>query len=138
MQAVTMPLVAHRWTPYVETPVAFIGRDYSAATFAMQLRVRPDALGSPLVSLTGATAGSQGISCVVTTDDDDVPTSWITIQIDEATLEALLPYAETSGSPNRTPGSDLVLYHDIHITGGGHVKRRRAEGTFTIKAGVTQ
>lgn len=133
-----MPLVAHRWSPYVETPIAFEGYDYSAATFAMDLRLYRDAPGAALVSIAGATAGSQGISCAVTVDADDVPTSWLTIQYDEATLEALSPFAVTSGVPNRTPGSDLVLYHDLHITGGGHVKRRRAEGTFTIKAGVTQ
>jgi hypothetical protein len=122
----------------VEVPIAFEGYDYSEATFAWAARLYADAPGSPLISLAGATAGSEGISCVVTVDADDVPTSWLAFQIDEATLEAVLPFTVTDGAPNRKTGSDLVLFHDLQITGGGHVKRRRAQGNITITPGAVQ
>jgi hypothetical protein len=138
MTPVTLNLKAQRWAPFVETPIAFEGYDYSAATFAWAARLYPDAPGSPLISLAGAAAGSEGISCVVTLDADDVPTSWLTFEINEATLEAVLPFAVTDGSPNRKAGSDLVLFHDLQITGGGHVKRRRAQGEITIQPGAVQ
>lgn len=138
MTPVTLNLTAQRWAPYVETPIAFEGYDYSAATFAWAARLYADALGSPVISLANATAGSEGISCVVTVDADDVPTSWLTFQIDEATLEAVLPFTVTDGNPNRKTGSALVLFHDLQITGGGHVKRRRAQGDFTIQPGAVQ
>lgn len=134
MTPVTLNLTAQRWAAYVETPIAFEGRDYSEATLAMQLRQYRDATGSPLVSLTTQDAGTQGLSCVVTTDGDDNPTSWITIQIDEATLEAVLPWPANGQKAN----TDVVLFHDLVITGGGHAKRRRAAGTFTIQPGATQ
>lgn len=138
MTPVTLNLNAPRWAPFVETPIAFEGYDYSAATFAWAARLYRDAPGSPLISLAGATAGSEGISCVVTVDAESVPTSWLTFQIDEATLEAVLPFTVTSGTPNRKAGANLVLYHDLQITGGGHVKRRRAQGEITIEPGVVQ
>lgn len=134
MTPVTLPLRAQRWAVFLETPIAFEGRDYSAATFAWQARQYRDAEGSPLISLVGAAAGSEGISCVVTTDADDVPTSWLTFQIDEATLEAVLPWPANGQKAN----TDVVLYHDLVITGGGHPKRRRAAGTFTLEPGATQ
>lgn len=137
LQTATVDLTANRWEPFVD-PTDFEGYDYSAATFAMQVRLYRDAPGDPLISLTNATAGSQGVSVSVATDDDDQPISTVTIQIDEATLEAVLPFAVTSGSPNRKAGTDLELYYDLQITGGGHTKLRRMEGTFTIKAGVTR
>lgn len=138
MTPVTLNLNAPRWAPFVETPVAFVGYDYSEAVIAWQARLYRDAPGDPLISLAGADAGSEGISCVVTVDADEVPTSWLTFQIDETTLEGVLPFTVTGGTPNRKSGSSLVLYHDLQITGGGHVKRRRAQGTFTIEPGVVQ
>ena len=130
----TFNLTVQRWAPYVATPFAFEGFDFSAATFAMQVRAYRDAEGAALITLAGATAGTEGISCVVTTDADDVDTSWLTVQIDEATIEAVLPWPANGQKSN----TDVVLYYDLVITGGGYVKTRWLQGTFTIEAGVTQ
>lgn len=138
MTPATLDLRAQRWAPYVETPFAFEGLDFSAATFALQVRRYRDAPGDPLISIAGAAVGSEGISCVVTTDEDDVPTSWLTVQIDEATLEAVDPFTVTDGVPNRKAGTDASLFYDLQITGGGYAKRRWVQGAFTIEAGVVQ
>ena len=128
----TLDLRVQRWAPFIDT-IAFEGFDFTGATFALQVRQYRDAAGSALISLTGATAGSQGISCVVTTDAG-IPTSTLTIQIEEATIEGTLAYP---GSGVKA-GSDVTVYYDLVITGGGWPKTRWLQGTFTIEAGVTQ
>lgn len=124
-----LDLVAQRWTPYVLV-IAFEGFDFSAATFAMDWRLYRDAPFAQL-SLGNAASNAQGISCTVTLDDDDVPTSLVQIRVNETTLEALLLNAGT-------PGSDVVLQQDLHITGGGLPKTRWFEGKAIIRAGATQ
>lgn len=135
MTAATSPMTAERWTPFLDT-VEVEGLDMAGGTFAMQVRLYKDAPGDPLLSLSNATAGTQGLS-VTSSEIDDVPVSVITVQIDEATIEAILPFAVTDGSPNRRAGSDLVLAYDLIATATGFPKQRLIEGDFTIKAGVT-
>lgn len=129
MQPGTLPLRAQRWTPFVYT-IDFIGQDFTGAAFAMEVRLRPDAPGSALITLAGASAPSQGISVTVATVDG-VPTSSVEIRIDETTLEGVLPNAGKAGA-------DVVLAWDIHITFGGGLKTRWLQGSFTIEPGVTQ
>lgn len=120
----TLHLTANRHAPFVymiEVP----DYDLGAATLAMQIRLVPDAPGSPLVDLAIAAAGSQGLSVVVAAGD-----STITIQIDEATLEALPAAGET--------GDDLDLWYDMAVTPSGGVKSIWFRGLFTVRAGVTQ
>lgn len=124
-----LDLVAQRWTPFV-TLIAFEGLDFTGATFAMDWRLYRDAPFAQL-SLGNATSNAQGISCTVTFDDDDVPTSFVQIRVNETTLESLLLSAGV-------PGSDVVLQQDLHITGGGLPKTRWIEGKATIRAGATQ
>ena len=130
----TLNLTVQRWAPYVATPFIFEGLDFSAATFAMQVRQYRDAEGDPLISLVGAAAGSEGISCAVTTDGDGVDWSYLTVQIDEATIEAVLPWPANGQKAN----TDVSLYYDLVITGGGYPKTRWVQGSFIIQAGVTQ
>lgn len=136
MTAANLPLVAERWTPFLDT-LECVGLDLTDGTFAMQVRLYRDAPGDPLLSLTNQTTGTQGLSVAVETVDGE-PVSVITIQIDEATLEALLPFTVTSGAPNRKAGTDLALVYDLHVTATGFPKQRFVEGSFTIKAGATQ
>lgn len=122
-------LVAQRWTPFVDVSV-FEGFDFSEATFAMHIRVLPDASGSPLVALSNAASNAQGVS--VSTDEvEGITYSSVQIRVNETTIEGLLLNAAGAGK-------DVPLYYDLHITGGGLEKTRMMEGRFTIKPGVTQ
>ena len=124
-------IIAYRNTPFIET-IRFAAIDFTGATFALQVRTLPGASGSALISLTNQTAGTQGLS-VTTAVETGVTISTLTIQIDEATIDALLP-ASTNG---QKAGTDVNLYYDLIITGGGVAKSRWLEGTFTIAEGVT-
>lgn len=121
------PLRAFRNAPFVQ-PITVANYNFSAATFAAQVRSYKDAPGAALITLGNASAGSQGISCTYL-----APTSTILMQIDEATIDALLPYP---GNGVRQ-GEDVVLYWDFIVTGGGLIKTRLLQGTFTIEPGVT-
>ncbi|SFS42138.1 hypothetical protein [Brevundimonas viscosa] len=122
-------LVAQRWTPFVDVTV-FEDFDFSAATFAMHIRVLPDAAGDPPVSLANAASNAQGISVSVATVEGQTLSS-VQIRINETTIEGLLLNAAGAGK-------DVTLYYDLHITGGGLEKTRMMEGKFIIKPGVTQ
>lgn len=124
-----LDLVAQRWTPFV-TVIAFEGFDFTGAIFAMDWRLYRDAPFAQL-SLGNAASNAQGISCTVTFDEDDVPTSFVQIMVNETTLEGLLLNAGV-------PDADVVLRQDLHITGGGLPKTRWIEGKATIRAGATQ
>lgn len=106
--------------------------DYSGAAFVMTFAATQG--GSALITLSTASAGSQGVSA--TYDADYVhPTTGETIgattirpQIDEATLEAL-----TYGTD---PDSPLVLYYDLLITPVSEPQRVLCNGTLSIYLGV--
>lgn len=96
----------------------------------MQVRQNPDEpSGSALISLSGASAGTQGVSVSVSVDAG-VSTSLLTIQIDKATINAVPRAGKV--------GNDVTLFYDLKITGGGLPETRWFEGTFTVEAGVTQ
>lgn len=122
-------LVAQRWTVFVDQ-TDFAGFDFSAATFAMHVRLYPDAPGDPLINLANAASNAQGISAsVIEVDGETVST--VQIRINETTIEGLLLNASA-------PGKSVALAYDLHITGGGLEKTRMMEGTFIIKPGATQ
>lgn len=123
---------ANRWAPFVYS-IDFEGYDFSAATFAMQVRMFRDGTGAALIDLTNATAGTEGISATVATSGG-VDTTTVVIRIDEATLDAVLPYPASGQEPD----TDVALRWDIQITPTGGDKARWLEGVFTIAAGVTQ
>lgn len=126
----TLNLTAQRWSPFFHS-IAFVGYDFTAGVFAAHFRLLRDAAGDPLIALANAAEGSQGMSLIVTTDDDDVPTSVLTLQIDEATLEPLLLNAGKAGE-------DRSIVWDLHITGVDLPKARWLQGSFIIAAGSTQ
>lgn len=128
----TRHLVAPRWVPFVHT-IRYKNLNLTGATFRTHIRRNWDALGAALINLTNAAAGAQGISIVTVTDAEGTHSD-VTIQIDEANLEALEPPA-TSGV---SPGADVPLVWDMHITPSGGTKYVSLRGTFTIQAGSTQ
>ena len=132
MAKYSWPLIADRWTPYVYTPRVEY-HDYTGATLAMHIRQNWDATGTALLALANASAGSQGLSIATVTVDGRTHTD-ITIQIDETTLEGLMP-PTTSGA---APGSDVALVYDLHVTPSGGTKFVLVRGAFTIIAGATQ
>lgn len=127
----TLNLTAYRNVGYLEA-IRFSGLDFTGGTFALQVRLLPGTAGAALIGLTNQTAGTQGLSVAVTTESG-VTISTLTIQIDEATIDALLP-ASTNG---QKAGTDVVLYYDLIITATGLAKSRWLEGSFTIAEGVT-
>ena len=138
--AVNVPISAFKRVPFGGATgngdIAVIGVNWSAATFRMEVRNLPGDSGTALVTLTNASAGSQGISATydakypLPDGRGTAPTTIIRIQIDEATLEAL-----ALATPANEP---LALHYDLHATPSGEPKRVVCFGTFTIKPGVTQ
>lgn len=123
-------LVANRWEPFIHT-IDFVGVDWTGATFLMQVRAEKNASGAALVDLsTVGSVATEGITITgVTTDADAVPTTSISIRINEATVEGIaLP---------TPPDGDYALAYDLQITPSGGNKFRALEGKFTVKAGVT-
>jgi len=125
-----LDLYVQRWTPFDYTIQLPAGLDFTGATAAMQVRLRPDAPGSPLISLVNASSAAEGLSFTTVTSGG-VPTSSLRIRINETTAEAILLNAGQ-------PGADVTLAYDIHITGGGFAKTRWVEGALIIRPGATQ
>lgn len=140
--AVTINLEADKRVPFIDedgATIVFVGENFAGGTYLMHIRNNPGDTGSPILSLAGASAGTQGIS--VTYDDEYVyvdetgveqtgPASLVLVQIDEATIEGL-----SLGTPADKP---VTLHYDLHITPSGAPKRVVSRGKFIIDPGVTQ
>lgn len=139
--APVVPLVAYKRVPFLDedgATIVFVGEDFSGGTYLMHVRNNPGDVGDPILSLAGATAGTQGISVTYDTDylyvdergvEQTGPASLVLIQIDEATIEAL-----SLGTPTDQP---VNLHYDLHVTPLGGVKRVASQGQFIILPGVT-
>lgn len=140
--AVRIDLTAYKRVPFIDPDGAtfvFFGMNWAGADCLMHIRQNPGDIGTPLISLPTAAAGSQGISISVVPDysyvdpkTKDIVTgqaSKVLIQIDEATLEAL-----ALGSPYDCP---LELHYDLHVTPTGSPKQLPVHGKFKILPGVT-
>jgi hypothetical protein len=127
----TLNLIAYRNVPFLEE-IEFSGLNFTGGTFALQVRRLPGTAGSALIDLTNQTAGTQGLSVAVAVVAG-VNVSTLTINISESTIDALLP-ASTNG---QKAGTDVTLFYDLIMTGGGLGKTRWLEGSFTIAEGVT-
>jgi hypothetical protein len=134
--AAELNISADKRVPFVDD-VVFIGPSWVGAAFLMHVRNNPGDTGSPLIALTAATAGTQGISVTFDATYDYVldgvsfsePASILKIQIDEGTIEAL-----TLGTPC---DKELTLAYDLHVTPSGGIKARELYGQFIINPGVT-
>lgn len=107
----------------------------SGAAFVLTVRTAYGATGTALITLTGATAGTQGISATYDAGYLDPSTGAVVggtrlrLQIDEATLEAI-----SWGSAN--PDEPLELFYDLLVTPSGEPQRQLCRGPFTIYPGV--
>lgn len=128
-----LPLHGDRWTPFVRT-LQFNGVNLTGATFRAQIRAYADQPGDPLIDLLTVTNNAQGIRLASVDTSGPTPISYVTIRINEPTMEGILPFID---NPGREPGADVELHWDMHITTGG-LKQRWLYGTFTLRAGVTQ
>lgn len=128
MAAGRLSVLANRWQPNFIT-LDFVGYDFTGAAFKSQVRAYRDAPDPALITLQNATAGAQGISCVVVTEGS-VATSTVTLQFDETTIEAL-PFANPKGT-------DLELVWDLTIDPTDGAKLRWLEGPFIVHGGSTQ
>jgi hypothetical protein len=130
-----LDLFVQRWTPFDYSIQLPVGVDFTGATAAMQARLRPDAPGSPVISLANASPSGEGLSFSHVTEGS-VVTSTLRIRINETTAEAVLLNAGKAPTVDRR--EDVRLSYDIHITGGGFAKTRWFEGVLTIRGGATQ
>lgn len=132
----TVPITVWRNADYVETWVvadeqgydangdAISPQDLTGYTLALQVRLYGLAGGSALISLGTVTTAIEGIRITEATGGQ------FEIRITDATLEAL-PAAGKAGA-------DLTLYYDLALTDPTGVEEVYAEGTFTVKPGVTR
>lgn len=127
--------VMSKRVPFIGS-LAIEGANLTTATFKMEVRNLPGDTGTALVTLNGASAGSEGISCTYDAAYADPETgetfaaSVILIQINETTMEGL-----STGTPVDEP---VTLHYDIHCTPSGGLKFLAAYGTLTYYPGVTQ
>lgn len=134
--AVNLPIsIISKRVPWIaELPVE--GPDYSTGTFKMEIRQKPGDTGAALVTLNGASAGSEGISCTYDAAYVDPETaetfaaSIFKFQINETTMEGL-----ATGTPSEDP---VELHYDVHVTPSGGTKFVLIYGSFTYWPGVTQ
>lgn len=132
--AVRLDISAFKRVPFIAR-VPFVGVDWSSgATFALQIRALPGDTGTALVSLAGASAGSEGVSASYDSayelpDGTTAAATVLTIQVNEATLEGLSLSARASEPVN--------LYYDLHVTPSGGTKAVQIFGKFDLYPGVT-
>lgn len=109
----------------------YLGVDLSAAAFVMT--IAPQVGSAGIITLTNASAGTQGISAtynagyVHPTTGQVVGATTVRPQIDETTFEGL-----TWGATDEP----LVLAYDMLVTPSGGVQYVWFKGTFTIHPGV--
>ncbi len=125
----TIPLVGYRTMDFEET-IPIEGLDLTGGAAKMQVRLGPGTPGTPLINLTMAGPGVQGLSFTVDTSGAE-PITYLTIVIGYAAMAALPAPGEQ--------GDDLQLAYDIplasSITGGRFAVW--VEGSLTVKPGVT-
>lgn len=125
-----LPLNGDRWTAFVRT-LTFTGIDLTGATFAMQVRLKPDTPGAPLVDLATVTSASaEGVRLISVTGTGADVVSLVGIRINETTMESL-PAADEVGN-------DTPLAWDMHITPASGIKEKYLYGPFNVRGGVTQ
>lgn len=114
--AIYWPIYTRNFAPLKKVAI-FRGIDLSAATFAAQVRMMPDAGGAALLTLTCAAQLISG-------------DTWITISAIETAIEGLPAAAEL--------GRNSQFYWDCDMTPVGDVKRMIFGGEFVRIAGVSQ
>lgn len=116
----TYDISANRYAPH-EDSMVIEGYDFTGATLKMQVRDRPNG-GAIRADITPTVSVSTVEGIAYTT------VSWSIAEVD---MEAM-PEDPT------TPGADVTLYYDVHLTPSGGTKFVPFGGKFIVKAGVTQ
>jgi hypothetical protein len=143
-------ITADRWVACIRT-FSFVGLDFTGATFAAHVRLKPDVGGAPLVNLANAASNAEGLhligvytSTIAAHIDagrlsevppghsltDTVPLSQVGMRVNEVTMEGL-PFPGERGD-------NATLAWDIHITPTGGIKDKYLGGDFVVVAGATQ
>lgn len=105
--------------------ITFESRIWTTPFFQMQVRASPGATGTPILDLSNATIGFEGIG-IETSGADTI----LHIQIDKTTLEGLDP----SGAE---PGGANELIYDLLVIPAVGDTELLAAGYFDIFDGVT-
>lgn len=126
----TLDLTALRHVPFI-VQIEFRGYILNGASYDFAVKLRRGAPDPAIVSLNAVLPGAEGVSSVLINDAGTWVTV-VTIQIDEDTLDAILP-PETSG---RKADTDLDLHYDLIITDEVVGRHRWLEGKFIIREGV--
>lgn len=144
-----LPMAGDRYTPYLRT-LTFLGINFTGAVFKAQVRDRKDGgavradLATVVTSAEGVRllyGGTDTIANHITagrlsevpsghTSGESIALSQMTVRINEATMEAM-PFGTEIGD-------DWPGWWDIHVTPSGGTKEVYLQGTFTVRAGVTQ
>lgn len=131
MGAAQLDIAAFKRVPFADDLV-FVGPDYSAAAFAMQIRQHWGDTGTALI--TPSLSATYDPAYIyydprrkITVGP--VPATIVAIDVPEATIEAL-PFAAEEEKP-------LELVYDMHITPTGEPKRVAVSGKFTVYPGAT-
>lgn len=135
----TYALPAYR---YADGPYTFLfrGLDLTGCDLLMEWRLYKGAPGDPLASFANAASpGAEGFEIDVETVAG-VPQSTVTLWIDEATINGVLPFVvDEEGRPNRIPpGADVAIKHDLRATFTDGVIRRLIEGPVLLLEGVSK
>jgi hypothetical protein len=106
------------------------GVDMTGGTLIAQVRLMPEAGGSPLLDLAMVTtAGQQGFRFISADTSGAVPVSRFEMCIDKASLVGLPLAAE--------PDDDACFAIDFHPTPSGGLQRSSNTAPFIVAPGVT-
>jgi hypothetical protein len=145
-----IPLYADRNVAFDAT-VMFVGWDFTGAAIKMQVRLAPDAPGTPLLDLSTAGsgvsidyAGTDTVANHIAADRitaDQVPTGYTTA--DDMTLSLVAFSASKaamalSAVPADENGDPVNLAYDILITPSGGTEDKYQYGAFIVRGTVTQ
>jgi len=114
----------------------FLGENLAGATFHMQIRTERGDRTSPLIDLTNAIAGVNGLSWVWDAGYLDPETgatvgaTIVTPFILDTTLNSF-PWPPRQSDP-------IVFYYDLTVTKVGDIERLVWFGTWTLYPGVTR
>lgn len=138
----TVHLPVRREVPFIFT-FRLLGVDLTGYTLRSEWLNEREVDGAASVTLINATSPDEGLS-ITTGTDSSVTYTDIEYRVDQSTIEGVLPFTVTSGSPNRVPPGALVtLYYDIRAekADAADLKLRKFtpyEGEVRITAGRTK
>lgn len=142
---------------------AFVGYNFTGASFKMDVRITPDA-ASALISLTTQTTDVQGIRLTHAASDTianqqaggwlgagDVaallaqtnPVTGVAYQLTDIVLLSVIAVRIDKANMSALPfpqetGDNEPLFYDVHITPPGGDEDKYLGGAFTVLSGVTR